>query len=48
MVEDVRLAVNGVKPVDLLYRLGSTIPTPEEIIDYVIAKKEEEKYASSI
>jgi 2-oxoglutarate ferredoxin oxidoreductase subunit alpha len=31
LVEDIKLAVNGVKPVHLLGKLGSTIPTPEEI-----------------
>ena len=35
MVEDVRLGVNGVKPVDLLARYGSQIPLPEEISEFV-------------
>lgn len=39
MVEDVRLAVNGKKPVSLLSRLGSFIPTPEDILEFVKQKK---------
>lgn len=31
MVEDVRLAINGAKPVEFLGRPGSTVPTAEEI-----------------
>lgn len=33
MVEDVRLAVNGRKPVHLYGRTGGIIPTPEEILE---------------
>jgi len=32
MVEDVRLAVNGVKPVEFYGRAGGMIPTPREIV----------------
>ncbi|MDR2360542.1 MAG: 3-methyl-2-oxobutanoate dehydrogenase subunit VorB [Oscillospiraceae bacterium] len=32
MVDDVRLAVNGVKPVDFFGRTGGVIPTPAEIL----------------
>ncbi|MEK6649591.1 MAG: 3-methyl-2-oxobutanoate dehydrogenase subunit VorB [Bacteroidota bacterium] len=32
MVEDVRLAVNGRRPVDFKGRMGGIIPTPEEIL----------------
>ena len=35
MVEDVRLAVNGKKPVDFLGVVGGFVPTPEEIVDRV-------------
>lgn len=35
MVEDVRLAVNGAKPVDLLASYGSQIPLPDEIREFV-------------
>ena len=31
LVEDVRLAVNGTKPVELIGHAGSQVPTPEEI-----------------
>ncbi|HPG74546.1 MAG TPA: transketolase C-terminal domain-containing protein, partial [Bacteroidales bacterium] len=33
MVEDVRLAVNGKKPVEHYGRMGGIIPTPEEIVN---------------
>lgn len=33
MVEDVRLAVNGITPVEYFGRFGGIIPTPNEIID---------------
>ena len=39
MVEDVRLAVNGKKNVEFLGKLGSIIPTPEEIVEFVAALK---------
>ncbi len=38
MVEDVRLAVNGAKPVDFYGRSGGNVMTPEDIVEYV--KKE--------
>lgn len=39
MVEDVRLAVNGVKPVEFLGKLGSVVPSPEEIAQIIIDMK---------
>ena len=36
MVEDVRLAVNGIKDVELIGKLGSTIPTAEEIAEKIM------------
>jgi 2-oxoglutarate ferredoxin oxidoreductase subunit alpha len=41
MVEDVRLAVNGKRPVDFHGRMGGMIPSPEEILVHVesIAEK---------
>ncbi|MDR1272108.1 MAG: 3-methyl-2-oxobutanoate dehydrogenase subunit VorB [Clostridiales Family XIII bacterium] len=44
MLEDVRLAVRAIKPVSFYGRVGSQIPTPEEIVDFAIAdlKKDEE------
>ncbi len=33
MIEDVRLAVNGAKPVSFVGVTGGMIPTPEMIID---------------
>ncbi len=35
MVEDVRLAVNGKKPVEFFGRMGSVIPSPEEIAEKI-------------
>jgi len=35
LVQDVRLAVNGKKPVDLYYRLGGMVPSIEEIMQKV-------------
>jgi 2-oxoglutarate ferredoxin oxidoreductase subunit alpha len=35
MVEDIRLACNGRKPVHFYGRTGGIIPTPEEILDHV-------------
>jgi len=35
MVEDVRLAVNGLRPVSHYGRLGGMIPTPNEILDQI-------------
>jgi len=36
MVDDVRLAVNGKKPVHFYNRMGGMVPSPEEIADQVI------------
>ena len=33
MVEDVRLAVNGKKPVKFYGRMGGIVPTPDEILE---------------
>ena len=40
MVEDVRLAVNGKKPVEFFGRTGGIVPTPDEICDAIRAMKE--------
>ncbi len=36
MVEDVRLAVNGKKPVHFFGRTGGMVPSPEEILDEIL------------
>ena len=41
MVEDVRLAVNGLKPVDFFGKLGSTLPTTEEIVEEILKLRKE-------
>ena len=33
MVEDVRLAVNGAKPVHFYGRNGGIVPTPDELVN---------------
>jgi 2-oxoglutarate ferredoxin oxidoreductase subunit alpha len=40
MVEDVRLAVCGKKPVYFFGRLGGIVPTPEETLETIKAKME--------
>ncbi len=40
MVEDVRLAVNGKKPVEFFGRTGGIVPSPDEICDAIRAMKE--------
>ncbi|MCL1849138.1 MAG: 3-methyl-2-oxobutanoate dehydrogenase subunit beta, partial [Clostridiales bacterium] len=37
MVEDVRLAVNGRKPVEFFGRTGGVLPTPEEVYERIKA-----------
>lgn len=40
LVEDVKLAVQGKKPVELLAKMGGKVPTPEEILERVKAMRE--------
>ena len=40
MLEDVKLAVNGETKVELLSRLGSQMPTPEEIKEKLLSMRE--------
>ena len=35
MVEDVRLAVNGLKPVEFYGRTGGNVMTPDDIVAYI-------------
>ena len=35
MLEDVRLALNGVRPVEFLGRVGGNVPSHEEVLDLV-------------
>lgn len=41
MVEDVRLAVEGRRPVDFFSRVGGNIPTTEQIVERVMKMREE-------
>jgi hypothetical protein len=38
LIEDVRLALEGRRPVELHTRLGGNIPTTEEVLDFVAEK----------
>ena len=35
MVEDVRLALNGARPVEFLGRIGGNVPSHEEVLAFV-------------
>ncbi len=35
MIQDVRLAVAGKAPVELCYRVGGMIPTPEQVLEAI-------------
>ena len=37
MVEDVRLAVNGAKPVSFHGRTGGMLPTPKELYEKIVS-----------
>jgi pyruvate/2-oxoacid:ferredoxin oxidoreductase alpha subunit len=41
MVEDVRLAVNGARPVEFFSRVGGNVPSAEEIVEKVMRSMEE-------
>ena len=41
MIEDVRLAVNGITPVELLRRTGGMMPTSEEIVSILKTMEKE-------
>ena len=43
MLDDVRLALNGARPVEFLNRMGGNVPSHEEVLRFVlaIAKKEQ-------
>ena len=36
MLEDIKIAINGEKPVDFLGKPGSIVPTAEEILNKII------------
>jgi len=41
MVEDVRLALNGTRPVEFLGRTGGIVPSHEEVLEFVRARATE-------
>jgi hypothetical protein len=54
LVEDVRLAINGARPVEFLNRMGGNVPSHDEVLALVrtlaldalpIARNEEERLA---
>jgi len=54
LVEDVRLAINGARPVEFLNRMGGNVPSHDEVLALVrtlalealpIARSEEERLA---
>jgi pyruvate/2-oxoacid:ferredoxin oxidoreductase alpha subunit len=46
MVEDVRLALNGSRPVEFLSRYGGNVPSHEEVLDFV--RKQAERYLPAV
>jgi hypothetical protein len=41
MVEDVRLALNGARPVEFVGRTGGNVPSHQELLDFVRKKAAE-------
>ncbi len=46
MVEDVRLALNGARPVEFYSRMGGNVPSHEEVLEFV--EKQVGKYLAAI
>jgi 2-oxoisovalerate ferredoxin oxidoreductase alpha subunit len=45
MLEDVRLALNGARPVEFLSRVGGNVPSHEQVLKFVLALAEKEQMA---
>ena len=45
LIEDVRLALNGKRPVEFLNRMGGNVPSLEEVLKFVLAVAEKEQMA---
>ena len=45
LVEDVRLALNGSRPVKFLSRVGGNVPSHEQVLEFVLALAEKEQMA---
>jgi pyruvate/2-oxoacid:ferredoxin oxidoreductase alpha subunit len=45
MIEDVRLALNGARPVEFLSRVGGNVPSHDEVLKFVMAIAEKEQMA---
>jgi 2-oxoisovalerate ferredoxin oxidoreductase alpha subunit len=45
MIEDVKLALNGARPVEFLSRVGGNVPSHDEVLKFVLAVAEKEQMA---
>ena len=45
MLDDVRLALNGKRPVEFLNRMGGNVPSHEQVLKFVLAVAEKEQMA---
>ena len=45
MLEDVRLSLNGARPVEFLSRVGGNVPSHEDVLKFVLAVAEKEQMA---
>ncbi len=45
LVDDVRLALNGKRPVEFLNRMGGNVPSHEDVLKFVLAVAEKEQMA---
>jgi 2-oxoisovalerate ferredoxin oxidoreductase alpha subunit len=45
MLDDVRLALNGARPVEFLSRVGGNVPSHEDVLKFVLAHAEKEQMA---
>jgi 2-oxoisovalerate ferredoxin oxidoreductase alpha subunit len=45
MLEDVKLALNGARPVEFLSRVGGNVPSHDEVLKFVLAVAEKEQMA---
>ena len=45
MLEDVRLSLNGARPVEFLSRVGGNVPSHDDVLKFVLAVAEKEQMA---
>jgi pyruvate/2-oxoacid:ferredoxin oxidoreductase alpha subunit len=46
MLDDVRLALNGARPVEFLSRIGGNVPSHEDVLKFVLAHAAKEQVAN--